>query len=150
MSPVDGDNDAVGPESLPRLPTASDELARQGLSPVPVYGLLSDSRMQRLHEATVRERETRAAQADDNRKLRRRVADHVSLAIAVQVGLADAAFLTYGFWNHWRVPGSTVIAWLSATVIQVIAVGLVVTKSLFPPHDSTVPDAGGKAAATAS
>ena len=61
-----------------------------------------------------------------------RIADHVSLAIAIQVGIADAAFLIYGFWNGWKIPGSTIFAWLSATVIQVIAVGLAVTKSLFP------------------
>jgi hypothetical protein len=118
--------------SLPALPRAADELARQDVAPVPVYGLLTDAHTQRLHEATVQERETRAKQAEENRKLRKRIADHVSLAVAVQVGIADAAFLVYGFWNGWNIPGATMIAWLSATVVQVIAVALVVTKSLFP------------------
>jgi hypothetical protein len=118
--------------SLPRLPSASDELARQDLFAVPVYGLFADAHAQRLHEAAVQERETHARQAEENRKLRKRIADHVSLAVAVQVGVADLAFLVYGFWNGWAIPGATIVAWLSATVVQVIAVGLVVTKSLFP------------------
>lgn len=33
-------------------------------------------------------------------------------------------------------PGWTIIAWLSATVVQVIAVGLVIAKSLFPPEST--------------
>lgn len=117
---------------LPRLPRAAEELAHQPTRPVPVYALLSDEHKQRLQEAAVREHETHADQVDENRQLRKRIANHVSWAIAVQVGIADVAFLIYGFWNGWAIPGSTVIAWLSSTVVQVIAVGLVVTKSLFP------------------
>jgi hypothetical protein len=37
-----------------------------------------------------------------------------------------------------------VIAWLSATVIQVIAVGLVVTKSLFPSGEAQAIPVGGE------
>jgi len=85
-----------------------------------------------MNEAAVRERETHATQAEENRELRKRIANQVSLAAALQVAVADTAFLTYGFWNHWNIPGSTMIAWLSSTVVQVIAVGLVVTNSLFP------------------
>jgi hypothetical protein len=138
------DEGAPAAQPLPALPTASEELARQELPPVPVYGLLSDAHTQRLHEAAVQERETHAKQLEENRKLRKRIADHVSLAVAIQVGIADVAFLIYGFWNGWDIPGSTVIAWLSATVVQVIAVGLVVTKSLFPPTgpDESPPPVG--------
>lgn len=129
QSAADPPADPVG---LPSLPSASEELARQDLPPVPVYGLLTDAHTQRLHEAAVQERETHAKQLEENRKLRKRIADHTSLAVAIQVAIADVAFLIYGFWNGWDIPGSTIIAWLSATVVQVIAVGLVVTKSLFP------------------
>lgn len=124
---------------LPPLPSASDELARADLRRVPVPNLYSSAHQQRIHEAAVLEREVHAEQVADNRKLRRRIADHVTAAIAVQVGIADAAFLIYGFWNGWNIPGSTVVAWLSATVVQVIAVGLVVTKSLFPSVEPTTP-----------
>jgi hypothetical protein len=134
--PEDPTDPPAAPESLPSLPRAAEELARQKLPPLPVYGLLSDAHHQRLSEAAVRERETHADQAEENRKLRKRIADHVSIAIAIQVGIADIAFLIYGFWNGWNIPGATVIAWLSATVVQVIAVGLVVTKSLFPSGEA--------------
>jgi hypothetical protein len=50
----------------------------------------------------------------------------------VQVVIADVAFFIYGFWNEWEIPGGTINAWLAATVVQVIAVGLVITRSLFP------------------
>ena len=142
--PEDSATSVISP-SLPLLPSASEELARQELPPVPVYGLLTDAHTQRLHEAAVQERETHAKQLEENRKLRKRIADHVSLAVAIQVGIADVAFLVYGFWNGWDIPGSTIIAWLSSTVVQVIAVGLVVTKSLFPPpgpEDRQPPPAG--------
>jgi hypothetical protein len=138
-------SDATNPDApavpLRSLPSASEELARQDLPPVPVFGLLNDAHTQRLHEAAVQERETHAKQLEENRKLRKRIADHVSLAVAIQVGIADVAFLIYGFWNGWDIPGNTIIAWLSSTVVQVIAVGLVVTKSLFPPPgpDDNVP-----------
>jgi hypothetical protein len=98
---------------------------------VPVYDFEFDHK-RRYHAAVVKERETHAEQADEDRELRKRIANHVSIAIAAQVGVADGAFLIYGFWNGWNIPGSTMIAWLSSTVVQVIAVGLVVTKSLFP------------------
>jgi hypothetical protein len=128
--------DAPATQPLRTLPTAAEELARQELPPVPVYGLLTDAHTQRLHEAAVQERETHAKQLEENRKLRKRIADHISLAVAIQVAIADVAFLIYGFWNGWEIPGSTIVAWLSATVVQVIAVGLVVTKSLFPAGGS--------------
>lgn len=129
------------PESLPPLPTASEELARVDLRPTPLYDLGADHR-ERLHEAAVKERETHAEQVDDDRKLRRMIAGRVFWAISVQVATADFAFLTYGFWNGWEIPGSTISAWLGATVVQVIAVGVVITRSLFP----TSPKAGATAA----
>lgn len=150
----DGDAEQLGDASdsptptapLRDLPSASAELARQELSPVPVYGL-SDAHTQRLHEATVRVREIQAKQADDDRDLRKTIASRVFWAITVQVGIADVAFLTYGFWNGWNVPGSTIVAWLSATVVQVIALALVITRSLFPPAlpkiDGAAPTPGG-------
>ncbi|HSZ13742.1 MAG TPA: hypothetical protein VK790_06880 [Solirubrobacteraceae bacterium] len=132
----EGATDPSAAAPLRSLPTASEELARQDLPPVPVYGLLNDAHTQRLHEAAVQERETQAKQAEENRKLRKRIADQVSIAVAIQVGIADVAFLIYGFWNGWEVPGGTIVAWLSSTVVQVIAVGLVVTRSLFPSAGS--------------
>ncbi len=94
---------------------------------------LGDDHKRRYHEAWVKEHEIRAKQADDDRAMRKDIAERVFRAISVQVVIADIAFLTYGFWNGWAIPGSTISAWLGAVVVQVIAVGLVIARSLFPP-----------------
>lgn len=115
----------------PDLPGAAEEIARADPQPAPLFDFDAAHR-QRFHEATVQEAETRAQQASDDRALREKIATWVSLAIGVQVGVADLVFLIYGFANDWHIPGSTMNAWLAATVVQVIAVGLVITRSLFP------------------
>jgi hypothetical protein len=122
--------DPPEPEPPDPLQRSSEQLTRPGQQLTPLN--YNAEHQQRMNEAAVRERETHATQVEENRELRKRIANQVSLAVALQVAIADAAFLTYGFWNHWNIPGSTMIAWLSSTVVQVIAVGLVVTKSLFP------------------
>jgi hypothetical protein len=119
----------TGPE--PDLPSAADELARAIQTRAPVFDF-DDAHRQRLQEAAVQERETHAKQADDDRTMRKEIAGAVFTAIKWQVAIADAAFVVYGFWKHWNIPGSTMSAWLGATVVQVIAVGVVITRSLFP------------------
>jgi hypothetical protein len=95
---------------------------------------MSRDHRERFNEAEVKRAETRAAQDSDNRKMREKIAEWVSYAIGAQVALADIVFVVYGFGNDWHIPSQAIIAWLSATVVQVIAVGMVITKSLFPPE----------------
>jgi hypothetical protein len=75
-------------------------------------------------------------------KLQRRVEEHALrktvakwsyIALAAQIGIADAVFIAYA-WNgrHWNLPVAAISVWLSATVVQVIAVLLVITRYLFP------------------
>jgi hypothetical protein len=116
----------------PNLPSADEQLERAQASPVIPITDLSEGHKQRYHEAVISQLETHAKQAEDDRKLREKTADRVSWAAAVQVGIADLAFLIYGFGNDWHIPGSTISAWLAAVVVQVIAVALVIVKSLFP------------------
>jgi hypothetical protein len=52
--------------------------------------------------------------------------------MGVQVAVADLAFFMYGFWRGWDISASVMSVWLSAAVIEVIAVALVVTRYLFP------------------
>jgi hypothetical protein len=118
-------------ENTARLPQAAEELARSELHRIPMSEL-GDDHKRRVHEAIVREHETHAKQADDDRAMRKDIAERVFRAISVQVVIADVAFLIYGFGNEWHVPAGTIGAWLGATVIQVIAVGLVIARSLFP------------------
>ncbi len=132
-----GSEQGASSEALPTLPSADEELARVQGSPVVPISDLSEDHKKRYYEALISQLETRAKQAEDNRGLRERVADRVSWAAGIQVGIADLAFLIYGFANDWHIPGSTVSAWLAAAVIQVIAVALVIVKSLFPQDDSS-------------
>ncbi|HYV15184.1 MAG TPA: hypothetical protein VE972_04115 [Conexibacter sp.] len=113
------------------LPKAEEELARVDLERTPLNDIDAEHR-RRVNEAAVKWQEITASQADDDRKLRKMIASRVFWAITAQVVIADVAFLIYGFWNSWKIPGSTINAWLAATVVQVIAVGLVITRSLFP------------------
>lgn len=130
------EGDAPAPAEVPVLPTADEELARAQASPVIPIPDLSDDHKKRYYEALISQLETRAKQAEDDRKLREKIADRVSWAAAAQVGIADLAFLVYGTCNDWHIAGSTMSAWLAATVVQVIAVALVIVKSLFRPDGS--------------
>jgi hypothetical protein len=113
------------------LPRAADILARPSLATDPLNDLDPDHK-RRYYEATIKKLEIEAKQADDDREMRKAIAEQVFEAIKWQVAIADAAFLVYGFWNGWGIPGSTISAWLGATVVQAIAVGVVITRSLFP------------------
>jgi hypothetical protein len=119
----------MGP--LASLPRASEELEREDLHPT-LLPELGDDHKQRFHEAFVKEQETHAKQADDDREMRKEIAERVFLAISVQVLIADIAFFIYGFANDWHIPDSAINVWLGAAVVQVIAVGMVIARSLFP------------------
>jgi hypothetical protein len=49
----------------------------------------------------------------------------------VQLAVADAVFLIYGFYNDWHVPAAAIDAWLGGTIVQVIGALLVVARALF-------------------
>jgi len=66
-------------------------------------------------------------------RLRRGIAIFAGLTALGQVICADVVFVLYAQRGmHWRLPVSAIEAWLAATVIQVIGIVLVITRSLFP------------------
>ncbi len=93
---------------------------------------LNAEHQRRLNEALVKQQETKAEQADDDRGLRKRFAIWIAAAVGIQIAAADVVFVVYGAANAWVMPGSTISAWLGATVVQVIAVAVVIVRSLFP------------------
>jgi hypothetical protein len=119
------------PDERGEMPVAATPQVSRPHGRVSVYEFDPDHQ-RRFAEATVKKLEIEAKQADDDREMRKDIAERVFKAISVQVVIADLAFLVYGFWNGWGIPGSTISAWLGAVVIQVIAVGLVIARSLFP------------------
>jgi hypothetical protein len=87
------------------LPKASDVLARPSLVTDPLNDLDPDHK-RRYYEAAVKKLEIEAKQADDDRGMRKDIAERVFKAISVQVIIADLAFLIYGFWNGWEIPAA--------------------------------------------
>jgi hypothetical protein len=114
-------------------PTSVEVLERAGGQPTPLN--LNAEHQRRLNEAIVKKEETKADQAGDDRSLRMAIAVGTSIAVGVQLLIADTVFVVYGAANSWVIPGGTVSAWLGATVVQVIALGVIVVRSLFPPKD---------------
>ena len=51
---------------------------------------------------------------------------------------ADVIFAVYGSLNDWHIPAGAIDAWLGAAVVQVIAVAVIVVRSLFPRRDAPV------------
>jgi hypothetical protein len=58
------------------------------------------------------------------------------IGLGVQILIADAVFVAYAWKGvHWAVTASVMDVWLGATVVEVIGVVYVVTRSLFPRRD---------------
>src|ERR1700761_9711964 len=68
----------------------------------------------------------------ENRKLRFGIAIAALILMALQVLAANGIFAWYGIAADWAVPSSAVTAWLGTTVIEVVAVVLVIVNYLFP------------------
>ena len=121
---------ASGDDEAPK-PSVAEEVAKADPPPVE----LNQEQQERYGEAAVKLAEIAAAQAADDRKMRREIVDKVFIAAVCQVVIADLVFLVYAFAKSWDIPSGTMNAWLGATVVQVIAVALVITRSLFPNRD---------------
>jgi hypothetical protein len=71
-------------------------------------------------------------------RLRKWLAIIAGCAALAQVATADIVFILYAsHGRHWNVPTAAIQAWLAATVVQVIGVVLVITRSLFPATTDT-------------
>lgn len=57
------------------------------------------------------------------------------VGLGVLLLITETLFALYAHVGmHWRVPDAVVIAWLSSTVVEVVAIVLVITRYLFPPR----------------
>lgn len=54
--------------------------------------------------------------------------------MGAQVVVADVVFFIYAYAAGWHISDRVISAWLGATVVQVVAVALTVTRGLFPPR----------------
>jgi len=74
-------------------------------------------------------------------ELRLPYAKAAGVFVIAQVAIADLVFMGYGKAIDWHLPTEAIVAWLSATVVQVIGILYVITRNLFPNRDAR-PDAG--------
>ncbi|HEY2053416.1 MAG TPA: hypothetical protein VGH14_05725 [Solirubrobacterales bacterium] len=74
----------------------------------------------------------RVATEKENRRLRFGIAIAALVLMALQVLAANGVFAWYGLAAGWDVPSSAVTAWLGTTVVEVVAVVLVIVNYLFP------------------
>jgi hypothetical protein len=74
----------------------------------------------------------RVTTEQENRRLRYRIAIAALALMGLQVLVANGVFGWYDVAAGWDVPSSAVGAWLGATVVEVVAVVLVIVNYLFP------------------
>ena len=77
-----------------------------------------------------------------DQSLRKWYARLLLLGMAAQVIFANVIFWRYSTAAEWKMPSEVVIAWLSGTVVEIIGLVLIITRSLFPPgkDEAPVPD----------
>jgi hypothetical protein len=76
-------------------------------------------------------REALASEAQ-NRRLRYPIAVGALFVMVLQVVASNAIFGWYGDANAWNVSAGAISAWMGTTVVEVVAVVLVVMNYLFP------------------
>jgi hypothetical protein len=106
-------------------------------TPATAGDLLRDRKVEEKAPTNYRDQKQaqRLLQRREEHELRKTVATWVYRATAVQVAAADVVFIIYAWVGRdWDVPVEAISAWLGATVVQVIAVLLVITRYLFPAH----------------
>jgi hypothetical protein len=85
-----------------------------------------------LHDLGIEAKKVEIERQRSDMNLGRSYARVLLGALAVQIAIADGAFYVYGFYNSWDIPVTAIEVWLAATVIEVIGVVAVITRSLFP------------------
>lgn len=122
-----------GHESAGADPKTLEAVRRSGAAHLRVDDLLVGRSVEPKAPYRDRKDEQKLKQRTDEHELRKKVAACVYIATAVQVVVADVAFYLYaGAGQGWDVPTQAISVWLGATVVQVIAVLLVITRYLFP------------------
>jgi hypothetical protein len=67
-----------------------------------------------------------------NRRLRYPIAIGALAVMVLQVAVSNAIFGWYGDTNAWSISAAAISAWMGTTVVEVVAVVLVVMNYLFP------------------
>jgi hypothetical protein len=90
-----------------------------------------ETEVERLREEVVSEAQ--------NRKLRYPIAIGALIVMVLQVAASNAIFGWYGDTNAWSISAAAISAWMGTTVVEVVAVVLVVMNYLFPRTPGSAP-----------
>jgi hypothetical protein len=125
-------------------PVPSDEAAEAAAlavsvaaSATPVASVKDPKRAKRVELLTPDEELSMAALKRRDRgqtiKLRWGLALFAIIAVSVQILVANLIFGWYMWANGWRnLPSEIMIAWMSATVVEVIGIVVIIARNLFP------------------
>jgi aminopeptidase-like protein len=83
-------------------------------------------------EAEVEQLREELASDVQNRKLRYPIAIAALILMVVQVLVSNAIFGWYGDSNAWNISAAAISAWMGSSVVEVVAVALIVMNYLFP------------------
>ncbi|MFF0909726.1 hypothetical protein ACFWZW_03435 [Microbacterium enclense] len=92
-----------------------------------------------LAAVKLRQRQLKLDQREQDMKLRERLANYAIWIVIIQVGVANLLFAFYLWHNPYDPDAPVMIAWLSATVVEVIGILWVIARNLFPYRDKSAP-----------
>lgn len=107
---------------LVKVPAIDDDRIAREMGTVEVAKL--ETEVDRLREELASEAQ--------NRKLRYPIAIGALIVMVLQVAASNAIFGWYGDTNAWNISAAAISAWMGTTVVEVVAVVLVVMNYLFP------------------
>lgn len=128
MSDDQGAADEPPPEPARAGATAEELLRRANARGIPVE---SNDDLARAHATIDLDEHV------DRRDLRRLVGVGALVVMIMQILIADWVFIRHAEAVEWRLSATAITAWMGATVIEVIAVVLVIARSLFPQPPAT-------------
>lgn len=125
----------TAPAAQPTESSRAPKLAEAGLSEEEIkHGISFEDLDPHDHEAL------RGIDHWQDIHLKKSYATNLLRLVALQLLIADAVFIAYAWAGmHWRLDSEVIQIWLGATLIELIAVALVVTQYLFPRRDRTPP-----------
>lgn len=95
-----------------------------------------------LEAVKLRQGQLKLDQREQDMKLRERLATNATRLVIAQVAVANILFAFYLGHNAYDADASVMIAWLSATVVEVVGILWVIARNLFPYRDKSAPVGG--------
>lgn len=122
-----------------RATEIEQELKANEPQPTEPPGDKEQSTDEALAAIALRHQRLKLKQRRQDMKQRRWLAKWALRIVVCQLAIADIFFGIYLIANLTTMDGSVMIAWLSATVVEVVGILWVIARNLFPFRDKSVP-----------